>query len=64
MTIFAFIMAFLFCFLAGSHTSLILERRRTGNNIPSREYIFVVIDAIIGLYWLTVLVGSTKCQPF
>lgn len=64
MIIFAFIMAFVLCALAGAHTSLILERRRAGRIVEVRQYIWVAFDVILGLYWLTVLVRSTECQPF
>lgn len=60
MIIFAFIMAFLFSALAGGHLSLILERKRTGHDIPIKEYVWTIIDACIALYWLTVLAGTGK----
>lgn len=60
MIIFAFIMAFLFCVLVGAHGSLILERRRRGRTVELKQYFWVAFDAIFGLYWLTVLIGSGK----
>ncbi len=58
MNLFAFVLAFFFTALAGAHGSLILERKQNGENVPLKEYIWTLVDAAIGLYWMFVLAGG------